>query len=1188
MFSLEWTPPSPAPPLGVGTEDELLALNGIAAKFPLYVRVDVPVNGGSGFAHVVAEFQLGMYGEEHVTTLLQQYCAAMRDLAMLRKAPGDAWARSSILRPPLSVSKVIGNGNVVEQLREIWDELLPVSATGHSFFERGADSLLVPRLRRLVRDRLSMDLSSRDVYSSTDVVDMASRLRPLASPFPSLPLRDAVPSAAQSRLLLLEQTTPGTYLITLDLFGDAQTDLHRLVWSLRKTVETFPALHTVFPSPLTSKILLPLHGGWTSPAPAVDGDLSASTVVTLADGRSVSLVDVEWRSSAAVLPPSPLDLVQGPLVRLSLWPVDSSGSWAGLLVLPHVAVDGQALPQLLATWNDVYLASDTTCIPLAPRPPDRVPPLDVADIATPSSLRLPLPPHAFPPPAPSAPGRAVRLTRQLHGLNHAFRAMAAEHGATQFVFLLAVLEGVLARGGGGSIASPQGALAAYALDLRREHADAVGMFVETALVRLGGGRETMAETLAKIQDDVATWMDAGAVGLDGWLSKIDKLPSGRLQLIVDCRSVAPFPDAAWGGIKDSGFTPGLCAKFDRFLLVETTDVGITLHLEIDSSIVCETDGASLLDGVAHALSDAVSGHTGNAPVRALSMVDADAQLQLCDFSLPDPECIPSFVDGLLNGECADAVVLVSSGPSSSDGPTPELHFSSTSFLHYVSRVATSLSRLGVRNEAAVTIALPRAWPFLVSFVAVSMAGGMPIYVDPSIPEARAAFIRSDAQSLVHINMAVFGALLCTTPLPCSLPSVHWTSDSAAYAIYTSGTTGRPKGVVATRGGVAAHLRWAGAAFAPPSSGTPALRTALTTSPGFDGGMWDMLLPFGAGGRSSVAAGGCVTLYPGGRADEASPLMRNNYFARLHPTVTMIVPSMLNAILQLAPCPFPSPATILCGGEAVPPTLVRDFLAATRGMAGAELVNVYGPTEATITCTTFRTSKFAGTPSVPIGNAVDHCSCLVLAPGVGDGCLQPDGVLGELHVGGIQLARGYIRRQRLTAERFQPQVEGAPPGTRLYRTGDLVRWIRSDNERVLEFVGRIDGQIKLRGLRIELGEIETALMEVDGVSHAAVSVRGTGQDAYLVAFVATLPDVTLEEHSIRSALRDSLPVYMHPSRIGMLAELPLTDNGKIDRIALGSLDIGARQASTTCCLEHQACDACEGSCNVHDHPVPRNL
>ena len=385
MFSLEWTPPSPAPPLGVGTEDELLALDGIAAKFPLYVRVDVPVNGGAGFAHVVAEFQLGMYGEEHATTLLQQYCAAMRDLAMLRKAPGDAWARSSILRPPLSVSKVIGNGDVVEQLREIWDELLPVSTTGHSFFERGADSLLVPRLRRLVRDRLSMDLSSRDVYSSTDVVDMASRLRPLASPSPSLPLRDAVPSAAQSRLLLLEQTTPGTYLITLDLFGDAQTDLNRLVWSLRKTVETFPALHTVFPSPLTSKSLLPVHGGWTSPAPAVDGDLSASTVVTLADGRSVSLVDVEWRSSAAVLPPPPLDLVQGPLVRLSLWPVDSSGSWAGLLVLPHVAVDGQALPQLLATWNNVYVASDTTCIALAPRPLERVPTLDVAGIATPST-----------------------------------------------------------------------------------------------------------------------------------------------------------------------------------------------------------------------------------------------------------------------------------------------------------------------------------------------------------------------------------------------------------------------------------------------------------------------------------------------------------------------------------------------------------------------------------------------------------------------------------------------------------------------------------------------------------------------------------------------------------------------------------------------------------------------------------
>src|SRR5690606_24971281 len=334
----------------------------------------------------------------------------------------------------------------------------------------------------------------------------------------------------------------------------------------------------------------------------------------------------------------------------------------------------------------------------------------------------------------------------------------------------------------------------------------------------------------------------------------------------------------------------------------------------------------------------------------------------------------------------------------------------------------------------------------------------------------------------------------------------------AYVIFTSGSTGRPKGVVVEHAAIVNRLRWMQAQYRLAADDVVVQKTPAT----FDVSVWEFFWPLQVGARLVLAA-------PGGHRD---PRYLAELIAAEGVTVAHFVPSMLAVfVAEPAVRDCGSLRQVFCSGEALPPAPAHRL----RALTGARVHNLYGPTEAAVDVT-FHEVTDADTHTVPIGLPVANTAVHVL-----DSRLRqvPAGVPGELYLAGAQLARGYLARPGLTADRFV--ADPFPPGARLYRTGDLVTWSAGGE---LVYLGRTDFQVKLRGLRIELGEIEAALTDLDEIAQAVVVARGGEQlVAYLIP-ANTHPSVTLDLDAVRAALAVRLPAYMLPSAYVTLAEFPL--------------------------------------------------
>ncbi|MET0395502.1 MAG: amino acid adenylation domain-containing protein, partial [Longimicrobiaceae bacterium] len=359
-------------------------------------------------------------------------------------------------------------------------------------------------------------------------------------------------------------------------------------------------------------------------------------------------------------------------------------------------------------------------------------------------------------------------------------------------------------------------------------------------------------------------------------------------------------------------------------------------------------------------------------------------------------------------------------------------------------------------------------------------------------------------------------------------------DNAAYVIYTSGSTGTPKGVVVPHGALANHVRWMQRDL--PLS--PGDRVLQKTPFSFDASVWEFWAP--------LVAGGTLVMAEPGAHREPARLVRA--LAGEHITVAQFVPSLLAAVLEEDARAWTTARRVFCGGEALP----AELAARARAMLGAEVVNLYGPTEACIDATFAVATGASGAPgtTVPIGRAVANARAFVLDP---EGEPAPVGVPGELYLGGAGLARGYAGRPGLTAERWVPDALSGEAGARLYRTGDRVRWLVSG---ALDWLGRTDEQVKLRGFRVEPGEVEAALLAHPAVREAAVAVRGEGGDARLVGWVVPAGE-SLDPDDVRRHLGERLPAHMAPSALVVLDALPRTPGGKLDRRALPAPDAPGR-------------------------------
>ncbi|MEO3777997.1 amino acid adenylation domain-containing protein [Micromonospora sp. B11E3] len=463
---------------------------------------------------------------------------------------------------------------------------------------------------------------------------------------------------------------------------------------------------------------------------------------------------------------------------------------------------------------------------------------------------------------------------------------------------------------------------------------------------------------------------------------------------------------------------------------------------------------------------------------------------------------------------------------------------------WTGHLAAALRSAGVRPGHRVAV-LARRGPQLVAAVqAAQRAGAAYVPVDPDHPPARVAYLLADSRPtavLVGDDVAVpdlpqgCAVHRVGRPGPAAGPAAPTgpTADDLAYVIYTSGSTGRPKGTMVEHRSVVNRLTWMQRKYPIGADDVLLQKTPAT----FDVSVWELFWWALAGARLAL-------LPPGAEKDPREIL---HHVAERRVTVIHFVPAMLGPFLDLLDgspelaARAASLRYVFCSGEALPPARVEQFNRIFAGASAPLLVNLYGPTEATVDVSWYDCPTGAGpVERVPIGRPIDNIRLYVLGPG---DLPQPVGVPGELCVSGVGVARGYLDRPELTAERFG--TDPFVPGQRLYRTGDLVRRLADGT---LEYLGRLDGQVKIRGNRVELGEVEQAYAALPAVRDVVVVDRqAPGRGTHLVAYYQA--DEELDPTWLREQVARVLPEYMIPAYVRRLDRIPLSANGKVDRRAL---------------------------------------
>ncbi|MCP3105513.1 amino acid adenylation domain-containing protein, partial [Myxococcus sp. K15C18031901] len=721
----------------------------------------------------------------------------------------------------------------------------------------------------------------------------------------------------------------------------------------------------------------------------------------------------------------------------------------------------------------------------------------------------------------------VRLPRELA---QRVGALARQEGVTPFMLLLAVWQALLGRYSGQQDISVGIPIAG------RQQAEVeglIGFFVNTLVARTQvEGEKSFKELLAQVKETTLGAYAHQDVPFERLVEELrPERDLGRTPLfqVFFALENTPVQQRERFALRPIELQSGT-AKFDLSLSLREGAEGLTGWLEYSTDLYEPQTVERLVGHYQRLLESAVA--QPDTHLSRLQLLGEEERRQVLTTWNPAPvaagptECVQALFEAQAE-RTPEAVAVVGGGRQVTYRQLDE----------EANRLAHRLRRLGVGPEVRVGLWMERSVEMVVGMLATLKAGGAYVPVDADYPEARARLVLEDSGLAVLLSeqplLARFASLpegvvslaLDTEELgaeSAARPSASATPANAAYVIYTSGSTGRPKGVVVEHRQLWQLVRWHLDAYALGVGD----RTSQVASPAFDAAVWEIW--------PTLASGAALELPE--RDVRLEPARLVGWLAERGITVAFLPTPLCEAVLAE---PWPAESRLrwlLTGGDRL----------SRRPAPGApfRLVNHYGPTEATVVATAGEVLAAQGGREPHIGGPITHARAYVLDE---QRMPQPVGVPGELHVGGEGVARGYLERAELTAERFVRDPFSQEPGARMYRTGDRVRWLADGT---LEFLGRMDSQVKLRGYRIELGEIEAVLAQHAGVLHAAVVVKQqAGGPQRLVGYVAPRPGQGVEGEEVRAFLRARLPEYMVPSALMVLEALPLSPNGKVDRKAL---------------------------------------
>ncbi|WP_085679522.1 MULTISPECIES: non-ribosomal peptide synthetase [unclassified Pseudomonas] len=1050
-------------------------------------------------------------------------------------------------------------------LAQLWGELLQLERVGRQdrFFELGGHSLLAMRMLAQVRQRLGLELALGELFADDSLAAVAAslgshaeRALPAIQPGPrlgSLPL-----SFAQQRLWFLAQMSEGStaYHIPLGLHLHGALDTLALERALRRVVERHESLRSHFV--------------------AQDGQ---PRVVLAADARGFQLVREDARElgeqalaqllEQAGSEPFALnhDLpIRGRLLQRA------EDHHILLLTVHHLVADGWSLAVLLRELGQLYPAFS------ADRD-DPLPALPVQYLDYALWQRRWLSAEALQrqadywreqlagaPTLVSLPWDRPRPERQQYAgdsivlslgprLSDELKAVCRAQGVTPYMLFMAAWAVLLTRLAG----QDEVVIGSPLANRRQAEVDGlIGMFVNSIAVRVDtSGTPDVATLLARVK----------AAVLNGQAHQ--DLPFEQVvEAVRPPRSLAHTP--LYQVSLDWDATPERQALQLGDLAV--TAVGGQARIaKFDLSLSLGEDADGFSGGIvfATALFDRATVERYVGYLEQLLWTFAEGERAVpAHTGLPNADerkrLLLEFNDSAVDYDLEQTLhglieVQVARTPDALAVRADEGELSYRQLNEQANRLAHHLIALGVKPDDRVAICVERGLSMVVGLLAILKAGGAYVPVDPDYPAERVRHMLSDSAPvavLVHAatrHVPDAGQIIdldqpSWNDQPASNPVIAGlTPQHLAYVIYTSGSTGLPKGVMNEHAGVVNRLLWMQDAYQLGADDVVLQKTPFS----FDVSVWEFLWPLQTGARLVMAR-------PGGHRDPEylRQIIQDERITTLH-----FVPSMLDVFLSSTantpPVGAGSPANtgeagamhragffagkpaptgtvqvlkrVLCSGEALPGSLVRRFHAQ---LPAVELHNLYGPTEAAVDVSAWHC--LTAPDNTPIGKPIANTTLYVLD---GQGQPVPQGVAGELFIGGVQVARGYLNRAELTAERFID--DPFHPGGRLYRTGDLARHLADGN---LEYLGRNDDQVKIRGLRIELGEIQAGLTAIDGIKEAVVVAR----DQRLVAYY-TGESKTME--ALRTALLAHLPEFMVPALFMHLETLPLSPNGKLDRKAL---------------------------------------